>query len=181
MYLRLGAIFGLVSLAAFGPGRWGIIGKGLVLTVPGQREVQELEVFNSSLHQSFRCKKNNIKICTRSVLQQKPFKNLNLFEANSTIKTYLFLKQQNLTPIGTSTFDLSSTSTEVLLRRWLRCVFRWPSRNLLFGNRALQPTVEGLHQRFVETWRSKQFCFGFWRLGNGVIFKKKPFRYGLWV
>lgn len=81
-------------------------------------------------------------------------------------------------PIGTSTFDLSSTSTEVLLRRWLRCVFRWPSRNLRFGNRALEPTVEGLHQRFVETRRSKQFCFVFGAIGEWGNFQKKPFRYG---
>ena len=36
LYLRFGAIFGLLSLAAVGPGRWGTLGRGLVLTVPWQ-------------------------------------------------------------------------------------------------------------------------------------------------
>lgn len=72
LYLRFGAIFGLLSLAAVGPGRWGNLGRGLVLTV--------------------------------------------------------------------------------LLRRWLRCLFRWPSRVLRWENRPLEASVEGLHRRFVELY-----------------------------
>ena len=39
LYLRFGAIFGLLSLAAVGPGRWGTLGRGLVLTVPWQKRI----------------------------------------------------------------------------------------------------------------------------------------------
>lgn len=72
LYLRFGAIFGLLSLAALGPGRWGTLGKGLVLTV--------------------------------------------------------------------------------LLRRWFRTFFGWPSRGLQWNQRSLEPSVEGLHRRFVELY-----------------------------
>eukprot|EP00913_Durusdinium_trenchii_P016182 g15207.t1 len=72
LYLRFGGIFGLLSLAAVGPGRWATFGRAVVLLV--------------------------------------------------------------------------------LLRRWWKCFFRWPSRVLVWKERPLEPSVEGLHKRFVELY-----------------------------